>query len=205
MEIGCKMTELVAFVLRTLVMGHPVDLYEQLFWRQVSTLSWRLDLLWFHPEMLQIFWREEETCWCIKTLFRRNGIFGFIFFFINQNELGNYWLNCIWLGRLCRGWKWRNKSFSVSHVQGETMDCWGEVSRQWQGLENQWLQANDLQRLALWWTKWRWTMFREELSSEHSWNMEWCSLSLQLCLCLSTGCCAQCGLWNKLSSLCRPK
>ena len=53
-----------------------IDLYEQLFWRQVSTLSWRLDLLWFHSEMLQIFWREEETCWCIKTLFRRNRIFG---------------------------------------------------------------------------------------------------------------------------------
>ena len=29
MEIGCKMTELEAFVLRTLVMGHPVQEYPE--------------------------------------------------------------------------------------------------------------------------------------------------------------------------------
>ena len=29
MEIGCKMTELEAFVLRTLVMGHPVQHQQQ--------------------------------------------------------------------------------------------------------------------------------------------------------------------------------
>ena len=158
----------------------------------------------FTQKCYKYFGEKKKHADALKHCLEETG-FSVLFFFIKQNELGNYWLNCIWLGRLCRGWKWRNKSFSVSHVQGETVDCWGEVSRQWQGLENQWLQANDLQRLALWWTKWRWTMFREELSSEHSWNMEWCSLSLQLCLCLSAGCCAQCRLRNKLSSLCRPK